>query len=576
MKRHDTHLLSDESEKERKEEDAHQYNYSNSKNSSSYSEEKLISKESDHYIPSNLNFINQNNNIDINNYGDKNVSIISSKDLEDIFYNEEIKNIPKKKKPKKIKNKYFIKLRKIKLNNDNKDEIIDNCLTYNLTLRNDLIDKKINKNIKNNNDRNCISLNDLDKNINNKTFDRSKLKKSNKLENIKEKEILYFFYNDDTEGSQKLKSVINIINKQKLQKLQISNNNFSIKTKKKRIKKNKLPLIDKDKNKKNIDFENLDKEVRLRKINYSRKVYRLNSSKYRKGNQLILNKNKKLILKSNNSSNITLKNQLGKTPNHSTFLKPKKSNERIDLLFNLYCGNPNPKQSQNTNQSKEKKKTQRVRSTESLIIENKQKESAWVRMNNYQEKNKYIQIHNNEKYNRSLITKLYKIQTGDNSTNSYNMHFGNNDNCPLCQAIEQKNEENIKKMGIFPMIPNLGNNENPQNSWQNRRVYSALSRILSKNHKINLYEYEYPHDNNNSKNKSRSKSKNRSISKDNKSKISSLNKNMFNTNRNKDELKKISNNSIRKLSINRPNYHQSNYSTTNKFLSTKNQSIKFN
>ena len=223
-----------------------------------------------------------------------------------------------------------------------------------------------------------------------------------------------------------MQNVINILNRQKLQLLKISNNNFSIKTKKKRKKINRLPIIDKNKKYNNIiDFEHLDMEVRKRKINYSRKVYRLNSSKYKKGNQLILNNNKKLILKSSqnrdNSVNTSLKNKIGNTQSQSTILKPKKSNEKIDLLYNLYCANANA--------NNEKKKLQRVKSTESLISK-KQKESTWAKMNNIPDNNKYLKIHNNEKFNRSLITKLYKIQTGKNSSNNYNIHFGNNDNCP--------------------------------------------------------------------------------------------------------------------------------------------------
>ena len=176
MKRHDTHLLSDESEKEKKEEDAHQYNFNNSSNSSDDSEEKYISKESNQNGPAHVNFLKLNNlTNDVNYYNnDKNeVSIISSKELEDIFYvdskNNKNKNFSTKKKKKK-KNKYFIKLRKIKLNDD---ELIDNCLTYNPSLRNEVIDIKIYyDNIKNKN-RNCISLN----NSNNKNNDRTKLKK---------------------------------------------------------------------------------------------------------------------------------------------------------------------------------------------------------------------------------------------------------------------------------------------------------------------------------------------------------------------------------------------------------------
>ena len=221
MKRHDTHLLSDESEKE-KNEDSHRYIFNNSKISSSSSEEKYLSKESDNIKAININMINQNyienNN---NNFQENNVSILSSKDLVDIFYNEEhIKNTNQKKKKSK-KMKYFIKLRKVRLNYNNNDEIIDNCLTYNPTLRNNIIDKKINKG-----NRKCVSLT-------NNNNDKYKKRQKKKFETTKEKEILYFFYNDDNEGNKKLKRVINIINKQKSQLYKISDKNcFTIKTSK--------------------------------------------------------------------------------------------------------------------------------------------------------------------------------------------------------------------------------------------------------------------------------------------------------------------------------------------------------
>ena len=561
MKRHDTHLLSDESEKE-KNEDSHRYIFNNSKISSSSSEEKYLSKESDNIKAININMINQNyienNN---NNFQENNVSILSSKDLVDIFYNEEhIKNTNQKKKKSK-KMKYFIKLRKVRLNYNNNDEIIDNCLTYNPTLRNNVIDKKINKG-----NRKCVSLT-------NNNNDKYKKRQKKKFETTKEKEILYFFYNDDNEGNKKLKKVINIINKQKLQLLKISKSNFSIKTRKKRriLNKKEFPLILKNGKKNNhnnynIDSNNLDREVRIRKINYSKKIIHLNSMKLQKGNKLILNKNKKLILKSNNvSNNNTLKMKIGKTPNQSISLKSKqnnKNNDKIESLFNLYCG------------KNENKKIIRVKSTESLI-NNKQNELTWVRMNNYKENQKYSKIHNNEKENRNIIKKLFKIQTGGNNSNNYNLHFGNNDNCPLCQAIEHKNEENIKKLGIFPMIPNADNNKS-QNSWNNRRVYSAMSRVLSQRKKYRESD-EFDDNYNISKNKSINKSKNKSINKSknksiNKSKnksrenisnINRLNKNNFNEKEEKNEIMNNKNFVKRKLNINRSIYRQNNYSNIN-------------
>ena len=86
MKRHDTHQLSDESENGIKdEEDSHNYSFNNSKDSSNFSEEKLISKKSEHNSPLhlNINYLKLNNNID-NNKKDiikKDISIISTKEL---------------------------------------------------------------------------------------------------------------------------------------------------------------------------------------------------------------------------------------------------------------------------------------------------------------------------------------------------------------------------------------------------------------------------------------------------------------------------------------------------------------
>ena len=591
MKRHDTHLLSDESEKEKKEEDAHQYNFNNSSNSSDDSEEKYISKESNQNGPAHVNFLKLNNlTNDVNYYNnDKNeVSIISSKELEDIFYvdskNNKNKNFSTKKKKKK-KNKYFIKLRKIKLNDD---ELIDNCLTYNPSLRNEVIDKKIYyDNIKNKN-RNCISLN----NSNNKNNDRTKLKKNKRLDTFKEKEVLYFFYNDDNEGNKKLKNFINIINKQKSQNFQVSNNNnFSIKTKKKPTRRNYFPLIYKNKynnnnnnkNKYNNLHNHYDREVIIRKNNNYTKVNDITYNKLKNlgNNNLVINKSKKLILKSSNNSSInTLKKQLGRTPNQSMSLKQNKNNEKVEILFNLYCGN----------HKNGKNKNKRVKSTETLM-DSKQKGTIWVKMDSYKEYQKYIDLRNNEKDNRKMIEKLYKIQTGYNTNysnyyNNYNKHFGNHDHCPLCQAVEQKNEESIKKMGIYHMNPH-GNNDNSQNSWQNRRIYSALSRILTKRNRNNIdYDINISRSRSRSKNISRSKNKsinknksvikNRSKNKENNSKLNNLSKKNVNQKNNNKEILKGDAGLVRKLNINRTYYQKIQYSMSNKFLNTKNKSMKFN
>ena len=78
MKRHDTHLLSDESEKEAREEDTHKYIFNSSKHSSKDSEEKYIIKESKENFPMFKKYLNK---------VDKSDSIVSSEELENIFGN---------------------------------------------------------------------------------------------------------------------------------------------------------------------------------------------------------------------------------------------------------------------------------------------------------------------------------------------------------------------------------------------------------------------------------------------------------------------------------------------------------
>ena len=558
MKRHDTHLLSDESEKEKKEEDSHHYSFNISKNSSNISEEKYITKENEDKKPFHLNLLNKNN-IEENKNKDNNISIISTQELQDIFCNEDnIKKIQPQTKKKPKKNKYFIKLRKLELNKENNEEIIYNNFSYDFLIRDDYLDKNIeNKN------RNCVSLNNVDKRYN-LIKDEIKIKKRKKDDNLKEKEIIYFFYNDNYDGRKKLKNIINIINKNKLKFLKISNNYFSIKTKKKRFKKKiKLPDISKNNNNK-YAFEmneNYDREVRKRKIHYSQIVREFNLSKFQKDNKLVLKNNKKLILKSTNTSNISIKNNLGKTPNQSISYKSTKNTEKMQLLYNIYC----------EKQNKKNNKIQRIKSTDSLI-EKKQKESAWVRMNNYEQNIKLSKI-NNDKGNRSLIKNdynNYKLNIGSHHNNDFNLHFGNNDNCPICKAFEQKNEGNIQKMGI----PYIGN-ENVQNSWKNRRVYSALSRVLGKWNK-NMNDLDII---NNKNNNSLNKSKNRNISKENKPKINNIHKSnsiILNAQGNKNYFTKNSNAINRKLNYNKDNYRYNNFPTTSKFLSTKNNSVKYN
>ena len=588
MKRHDTHLLSSESNKKSEEEGAHKFAFNNSY-SSNDSEGKYISKQSSKHSPIHLNNLNEYN---VDNKIKNNISIISSRELKDIFCgdgnNSKSFSKRKKKKPKSIK--HFIKLRKIKLNNDKLDEIEENCLTYFPTLNNDIIDKKINLG------RNCVSLSNINKKNKNGIRKRDKSKLNRKLNISKDKEVLYFFYDNDLKGNQNLKKMINVINKQKIQLLKITNNFFSIKTQKKLNIKTKTKAKTKDKiiyplinNKKNIpNNKNIkDKKNKFNKnkdkfyfsSNNSReKKFKINKSNINNNNSRIYNKNKlnsidnnttnsrklsyytskqngnekwkenpkkiimnnkKLFIKNNSSINFnnTLKSRIFKSPNQSIkniiSLKSKKNVEKIEQLYNLYCGN---------GLLKPKEKLPKVKSTES-IFEDSQSALIWRKID-YEKK--YVRIHNNEKENRRIITKLYNLHTGQ--INHYSKHFGNLNNCPICQAVEQKNEESVRNLGVIPMIPN----ESSQNSLKKRRIYSAFSRINGKRNRNRNNALSLMSDSvygNTSKSRSVSKSRvNSAINKKGKN-IGLVEKN------NKKEL----NSNIRKLKLKKPVFQDNNF-----------------
>ena len=109
---------------------------------------------------------------------------------------------------------------------------------------------------------------------------------------------------------------------------------------------------------------------------------------------------------------------------------------------------------------------------------------------------KYIDIFNNERENIK-ITKLFNLKNRD--IDHYRKHFGNRKNCPLCQELEQKHNETLKNLGIYPMIPNI-NNDSMQSSSKNRRIYSALSRVLSKRNRNNEFDSMNDNINNSSDN----------------------------------------------------------------------------
>ena len=548
MKRHDTHLLSDESEKGEKEEDAHQYIFNNSKNSSKDSEEKYISKDEIKKFTLFKNLVSKNHKeINISNENNNgNASIISSTELENVFCND-INNASKKEKLRK--HKLYIKLRKIKLYKNNKTRILPNYLTYNPSIRNKIIGEIIGQyNYRN---RNCITLTNSYKNIK-----RTELKKK---KNLKENEILNYFYNENIKGSSHLKFFINILNNQKLK---ISKTNFSIKTKKKMNLKinNNFPYLLQNQNL----YNNNEREVKLRENNYyNSKLNFLSPIKFHKRNNLFINNNKRLILNSNNSSKgsyLDAKQYFGKSRKNSKCYRSKKSKNKIknkiEILYNIYIGN--------NNFNKFEKKSNKS------IFDVQEKKRTWIKKK--KSKKFYINIYN-DKNNREIMKELLKIQARDifNNFYHYEKHRGNNENCPICQAVEIKNEENILKKGINPKSNSIGN-DSSQNSWQNRRVYSALSRILTKNGNKKRNEFNELYSENINANISKCLSISKNKSKENFYKQEDLKKKLFNKDY-KIFYPKNKKDAFRKLNINKSISFQNNYSTSIRFYRSKSQSI---
>ena len=581
MKRHDTHLLSSDSEKEEKEEeDAHQYSFSNSSSESSKSNKNLISKE-----------IIKKSPIKINIENTKNDSIISCSELEDIFHGKK-ENKEEEKKKKKIKpkkNKLFIKLKKVKLNKENDGDLVEYCLTYNPKPSYDTILNDADINLRQSTDNKNNVNNKNEEEINYPKLNTDRVMKTNNEEknninnNIKEKEILYFFYNDDNEGNKKLKRVINIINKQKSQLYKISDKNcFTIKTSKV-INKNSLPS---PRTRYQNPFMENNKNNGIERYNQIRRQRMNNSAK----DKFILRKNKNYFLKENNkSNNLNLSLQNPNKMNYYQSISNKNNNnknnfyknynnyndfknDRDKILYNLYVGK-HDKNNKYNNMFKKK----RIKSTDSLINRRQMQRvntnlNMNMNINNILEREdyhpeyiRYMEIHNREKENRKIIKNMFR-QAG-HKYQDFSRHVGNDLNCPICQAMQMKNENNIKIKGIQPMVSSMSNNST-QNSWQNRRIYSALSRILSKRkmEKTGCRSTNISHTLNINKSKNMSQ-------KNNISNISKISSKKFNNNYNNKD--KIDNHPFRKLNINRNSVDQNKFPNSNKVINFKNKNIKY-
>ena len=239
-----------------------------------------------------------------------------------------------------------------------------------------------------------------------------------------------------------------------------------------------------------------------------------------------------------------------------------KNYSREKILYGLYCN----KMDNSINSLKK----QRIKSTDSLVNK-KQKyrlskniSKILERDDYFPEEIRYMEIHEREKENRKIIKGMFR-KAGHNF-NDFNRHVGNDANCPICQAMQMKNENNIKVKGICPLISSMNNNHNinTQNSWQNRRIYSALSRILTKRQ----IDRSVNKNNNLSNviNMKRNKNRNKNVS----------NLNDLSRIKSKKENNDKKDFAFRKLNFNRAGVHQNKFPQSNKIMNFKNNNIKYN
>jgi len=476
MEIHNTHLLSDSLEDERSEEE-HKFIFNNSKISTNSNNISLYS-----------NSVRKSSfklgNLKENSFN----SIVSSKDIEDIFYKDN-KNIPEEK----------IKLKLINLKSRNYNCIASNYLTYTPHLI-----KKIKFNDKN---RNCISLNNSlgkpKKSMKRPTNNQNqniKITKLKKLQIIPKYENNNFENDVSQENKKKLNinSLIDLINKNKNKSLQITKNSFSIK-----IKKVISPILldnyyNNNKYKYNYNnhyihhqkelfFEQDDNLVNYNYLyNYQINAYKrfqysqLKNSNFKEySNSLgqIFNSSNTLYNNTCNKSKFnlnTLNKYIGKNMHKNVLLKSNRNQNKIKELYNLYCKNPSLKKKNNS---------QRIKSAFTL----KEGKIIIYTKNNFKifKSNINLKVQQNNKtkrtnnellfYNNSYwLKKLIKLKKST-CLYHYDKHFGSNDNCPLCKKLEKKNEESIIKKGIHSEYTENRKNES-KNSSKSRRIRSAITR----------------------------------------------------------------------------------------------------
>ena len=154
------------------------------------------------------------------------------------------------------------------------------------------------------------------------------------------------------------------------------------------------------------------------------------------------------------------------------------NDRRIKILYDLYCKQPN----------REKKIISRINSAFSLKNRSNFKNGYnYLELNDDIENNGNIfkrRLYKENNNNKNWLLKLLRVQKEKNKRH-YEKHFGNNDSCPLCQQMDKKNEEQIKKIGVFH-IPSDYKKSEPKSTSKQRRINSAHPNFIGANVNLNF------------------------------------------------------------------------------------------
>ena len=605
MERHNTHILSDSQEEEDKEENNHFYEFNDTKNSESNSLKNTIQSNTKKESKFSLNELIQNNNNDEKEL--INDSLISSRDLEDIFYNEkrfikkpeiikdnnkdknEDKNNEKENNNNKNKNPENVKIKMIKLNYDDNLSILNKYLISTPYLINRLKLKKIKRK------RNCVSF----EKIKEKPKPKLKLpqssedtKKSNKISKKKKKinippqsdsnsEIIDIKNSiSSKEEEKKVKNLYDILKSKNLKLLKISQDSFMINQERNKEDNDDEKLNNFKKKVKSMNsLAKLDNKIQRQNDFYLKQNYEINSLKrnYFSPGQIKINGSKRfeisqekkkenkynnpeynsrLIISNDNNSTYSLRYHNNSCSNQDYIRKvynyefknndfnenekdycknnfiddeyngnynnnhfyennynrnnnynenyiacmnrmkkmnlinndmSTKSNQglklgndrRIKILYDLYCKQPN----------REKKIISRINSAFSIKNRSNYKNGYnYLELNGDFENNGNIfkrrLYKENNNNNKNWLLKLLRVQKEKNKRH-YEKHFGNNDSCPLCQQMDKKNEEQIKKIGVFH-IPSDYKKSEPKSTSKQRRINSAHPNFIGVNVNLNF------------------------------------------------------------------------------------------